>query len=132
MDSSNRADLSDMKMVVYGHRMNDGTMFGSLSAFSSQEYYESHSWLIMYVPGKAYVFRIAGACEIKADAGLFRVFHEDTVEYAADIKELLKGSLIDGEYTVSEGQKTLVLSTCVKHKSDRRFILVCALEGQVE
>ena len=42
MDSRNAMDCSDPYIVVYGHHMGIGSMFGALDAFMEQSYFDAH------------------------------------------------------------------------------------------
>ena len=68
LDSRNSSDFSDRHTIVYGHHMQNGSMFSSLTGYKQQEYYEAHPILYLMTPEKNY--------EIKVFAG-----------YVASVKE---------------------------------------------
>lgn len=42
LDKKNQADLSDDNLIIYGHNMPDGTMFGDLEKYRKREFYEQN------------------------------------------------------------------------------------------
>ena len=55
LESLCRPDFTDFHTIVYGHNMNDGSMFGSLSNYRKQEYLQSHPYV--YIRGDFGVYR---------------------------------------------------------------------------
>lgn len=49
MDSQNNPNLTDFNTIVYGHRMNNGSMFASLKNYKKQSYWQAHP--CVYITG---------------------------------------------------------------------------------
>ena len=47
LDYRNKADFTGKHSIIYGHNMRDGSMFGQLSLFDDQEYFDAHD--IIYI-----------------------------------------------------------------------------------
>ena len=41
MECRNSSDLSDFNTIIYGHRMNNRSMFGTLSQYKSRSYWQA-------------------------------------------------------------------------------------------
>ena len=50
LDSRNRADFSDRHSIIYGHHMKNGSMFSGLTEYKKQEFYDSHSVVLLLTP----------------------------------------------------------------------------------
>lgn len=50
LDASNASDLSDQNNALYGHHMNDGSMFASLADFEDQGTFDSHRDIYVLTP----------------------------------------------------------------------------------
>lgn len=47
MDYRNLPDLTDENTIVYGHNMNNDSMFGTLDMYEEQAYFESHPYMLV-------------------------------------------------------------------------------------
>ena len=47
MDYRNLPDLTDENTIVYGHNMNNDSMFGTLDKYEEQAYFESHPYMLV-------------------------------------------------------------------------------------
>ena len=121
----------NMNLIVYGHNMQSGKMFGSLSKYSSEDYYKEHpkfEFDTIYEKGAyeiVYVFRS-------------KIYNEDTVvfkyyqfldaqsekEFDSNMAEMAKISLYDTGITPKYGDELLTLSTCDYQENNGRFVIV--------
>ena len=99
-------DFTDSRMVVYGHNMHNGSMFGKLDKFTKESYMKKHPYVYILLPGGE------------------TLKYEVKKTYKADIEgEVYK--LPSGEAKDSEDRK-LYLSTCTEDSSDtQRFVVEC-------
>ena len=54
MDYLNSPDFSDPNSVIYGHHMQNGSMFQNLAGYKEQEFYETHKTAYLLTPDKNY------------------------------------------------------------------------------
>jgi sortase B len=127
MDCANTFGFNDAKTVIYGHRMNDGTMFAQLLNYTSQQYYEAHKFGVIYTPYGNYLFVIIGGGETDAKKQTHAVYHTVSGDYKAHIEELLSESLFSTKVTFTGEEKTVMLSTCVRWNDSKRFFLLGVL-----
>ncbi len=99
-------DFTDSRMMVYGHNMHNGSMFGKLDKFTKESYMKKHPYVYILLPGGE------------------TLKYEVKKTYKADIEgEVYK--LPSGEAKDSEDRK-LYLSTCTEDSSDtQRFVVEC-------
>lgn len=118
-------------MIIYGHHMKSGKMFGNLDKYSSKKYYDEHPVIqfdTIYEEGVyqiMYVFRS-------------RVYNEDDIvfkyyqfldattpeEFDSTMQEMANLSLYDTGVTATYGDKLITLSTCDHAEEDGRFVVV--------
>ena len=56
-------------LIIYGHNMNSGAMFGNLDQYASYDYWKAHPRVFFQTPGGMEEYRIAAV--LKADVSMF-------------------------------------------------------------
>lgn len=122
LDGYNRLIPADNCLIVYGHNMQNGTMFGRLHLFESASAVRSCpliSFDTIYENGTYAPF---AAFRISADTD-FRKFMLDESEFADFVSDLRKKSAFSVPLDVSYGDQLLLLVTCDYDEKDGRFVL---------
>ena len=112
-----RCNADSRHLVIYGHRMKDGSMFGGLPQYEIQDYYESHPIITLNLRGTTSNWQIFSAH--RTDDSLLPVqFADDSAfdEYVQSLKGL---SLYDTGADVTSDDTVLSLSTCDGSDSER-------------
>lgn len=125
----------DMNTVIFGHHMNDGTVFGALDKYKSIEGFKKAPVITFNTLNKDYKWKIIAAFVTNAyeeqDNGyIFRYYFTSlsTQErYAAFLNELSQRSLYDTGVDVLPTDKILTLSTCSHEFTEARFVVVARL-----
>lgn len=126
VEQSNTPDFADKKTILYGHRMNDGSMFADLLKYRDMEFWQEHPYGLLAVPGETYVLQILSAYEVPDDTMYYTIPTDDTM-FLADIAMLQAHSFWDSGIAVSAEDKAVVLSTCVRGDASKRFIVLAKL-----
>lgn len=133
LDTRNSRDFSDPYSLLYGHHMENGSMFGDLDLFIDQTFFDENKTGMLILPDKSYTFEIFGCLLI--NAGENTIF--DPEQWKTDINGLLsfaeKNSLHLREETLEklkqmETPKVLALSTCSSEFTDARTIILAVME----
>lgn len=118
-------------MILYGHHMQSGKMFGTLSKYSSENYYKEHARIqfdTIYEKGSyeiMYVFRSKVYSEEEVTFKYYQFINAASEqEFNSYMKEMAELSLYDTGITAAYGDKLLTLSTCDYQESDGRFVVV--------
>ena len=126
LDGANR--LGDENLIVYGHNMRNGTMFGQLSSFGERDFLLENAVVrfdtlyenALYVP-----FAMFEASMDEDDAHYFDVrqivFDETTFELF--VLRLRSRSVFDVPVDVAYGDQLLTLVTCSYNDEDGRYIV---------
>ena len=125
-DFRNAPDLTDRNTLVYGHNMKNNTMFGTLSEYRKQSYYEDHSTLWLLTPDAAYKLEPLSGFVTRADSDSYTLF-ETQEELRSYLDEAVSQSGFQTDVDLDTVERIVTLSTCTYQGDDKRFILVCAL-----
>ena len=120
------ADISD-NMVLYGHHMNNGSMFSDLCKY--EDFYKEHKTIYFDTLGGYGEYEVIAAFKTVAYAESgFKYYHFVNAEseaafdeYIAKCKEL---SLYDTGVSAAYGDKLITLSTCEYSQTNGRMVVV--------
>lgn len=118
-------------LILYGHHMRSGRMFGQLNKYSSEKFYKEHKYIqfdTIYEKGTyevMYVFRpkIYEESEIVFKYYQFTDAVSET-EFESNMMQMADMSLYDTGVSAEYGDELLTLSTCDYYTSDGRFVVV--------
>ena len=118
-------------IIIYGHHMRDGSMFGSLAQYESAEFGKAHPTVqfdTIYGHGTYEVVAVVRT-DVSVGSSAFPYYQctqstdPDTMaEYAAF---LMENRIYDTGRSIREGDRLLTLSTCNYHTANGRLIVVC-------
>lgn len=128
LDGLNRLVPEDDCLIVYGHNMNNGTMFGNLRSYLNLTFFRSHASVSFdtlyenrtYVPFAAFN---ASMDDSGRNAFDLRHFAMDAAEFDDFIDSLRTHSEFSVPLDVAYGDRLLLLVTCDYSNQDGRFIL---------
>lgn len=118
-------------LIIHGHNMKSGAMFGNLTDYEDENYYQNHKNIILYTEECQRNYEIVAVFRSqvykKSDQvfKFYKFFQADTREEFDDFYNNIKNlSLYDTGVTASFGDHFLTLSTCVYHVTNGRFVVV--------
>lgn len=125
--------MQDYITVVYGHNMNNGSMFAGLHNFEDKKFLNEHREITVTTTDHVMTYKIFAAV-MYSDAYI-PYYYDDTVkaDRTAFIKSLStdivpKRSIILDDEKVSADKQLIVLSTCDKKLRSNRFLVVGVLK----
>ncbi len=130
LDSRNRIDGEDDNLIVYGHNMKSGLMFGNLKLYLDKAFWQAHKTITFNTIYEKAEYEIIAVCLSKAGGEEEGFHYYDFIEagnkkafrrYIRNIKEL---NVMGGEIDASYGDRLLTLSTCNNYTEDGRLFLV--------
>ena len=118
-------------LILYGHHMKNGQMFGDLDLYSSEEYFKEHRYIqfdTIYEKGTwevMYVFRSRVYSEEEIVFKYYQFIDAlSEQEFNSNMQEMAAMSLYDTGVTAQYGDRLLTLSTCDYQETDGRFVVV--------
>lgn len=131
LDEDSCPDPLTTNLLIHGHNMKSGAMFGNLTDYEKESFYEDHKQIILYTKEcqRNYeviaVFRSQVYKKTDQVFKFYQFFQADTEEefdyFYQNIKEL---SQYDTGVTAQFGDHFITLSTCVYHVTNGRFVVV--------
>ena len=117
-------------LVISGHNMRSGKMFGNLPSYSSKSFWQNHK-LIEFdnlMERKLYVVMAAFySANYDVDEEGFR--YNADIQYSIDLKnwlrEIEENQIYDTEIDAEFGDEFLTLTTCNYHRKNGRFVVIC-------
>lgn len=119
-------------LIIYGHHMKSGKMFGSLDAFANEEYYQSHPTFefdTIYEKGTyaiAYVFRSQVFAEDEITFKYYQFINANSeAEFYSNMQSMADMSLYQTGVVPQYGDQLVTLSTCDRSQTaEGRFVVV--------
>ncbi|MBD5488247.1 MAG: class B sortase [Lachnospiraceae bacterium] len=118
-------------LIIYGHHMKSGKMFGNLNRYSSEEYGKKHSQIqfdTIYEKGTYEVMYVFRSRIYNEDEVVFKYYQffdaASEKEFDSNMQEMAALSLYDTGVKASYGDELLTLSTCDSSETDGRFVVV--------
>lgn len=132
IDYRNSRDMKDGLTVLYGHNMNNGTMFSNLNKYLDNEYIRFYPDVYVSLPDRTDHYTVWAA--MIADAVYDKLFNSagvtGDIQYIADyISE--NADYINNDLTVTGNDRLLVLSTCNPSYFFARTVVICVYDGEV-
>ncbi len=135
VDARNDIVNRDTNLIIYGHNMRDGTMFGGLKSFMDKDYFEKHQELVFDTIYEKAKYRIVAVCLSKVnyqDDDTFRYYNflnaESKEEFQAFLANIQQLTVFDQNIDISYGDELLTLSTCNSYVQDGRLFLIAKKE----
>ena len=117
-------------ILIYGHHMKDGSMFGSLISYKDAAFRAAHPIVQFDTLYASHSYEVVAAIETEIPAegsDAFRYYDcvgtdaQQFAQYCAFIEE---NRCYDTGITIRPGDRLLTLSTCAYHTANGRFLVV--------
>lgn len=118
MDYRNESDFTDGNTLIYGHHMQSGAMFASLTKYKDQKHYDAHPYIYVLTPTQNYRLELFAGCIVDCYSPIFSTEMTDDL-----IAEFVKNSKFDSTVTKPTGP-VVTLSTCTYEYDDARFVVL--------
>lgn len=130
----NAKEFTDFNTLIYGHDMNDGSMFAGLHNYRDLTFFNEHREIKIYLPEKEITYQVFAA--ITYDDSLIPAKYDNNSEYARE--EFLRsvfesrylGDVIADDVTVTKDDHIITLSTCIWDMPENRYLIIAVETGQ--
>lgn len=124
VDCENSDDFNDCNTIVYGHNMKNGSMFGQLRKFSTNEdAYKKSKYFWIFTPDFDYRYEIISAYVTAVNSETYTLFKGPGNEFLSYLNRIITFSEIQttpGDLSVRD--KIVTLSTCTGDTSTRYVV----------
>jgi len=127
-----RKDFSDRVTIIYGHRMNDNTMFAPLKNYLSQSFYEDHVEIHIYTENGIAIYNVFSSYTADITDSCYTLDFESDSAFAEWARQIKANSAIQCRDSAGAGSRVILLSTCVWNQPEKRNIVVAVYSRTVE
>ena len=123
-DAITEEPFNQFNTIVYGHHMQDHTMFGDIKELKDPEYCKEHPQFELITPEGKYHLKICAFVHQPSDSAIYTTnFHDEEgkQEYINLIKSL--ATYITTEEMTAE-DRLVILSTCAYEYQEARYMVV--------
>ena len=118
--------------IIYGHNMQDGSMFASLLNYADFSFWEEHPTIRFDTLEEAGTYQVLAVFYVDvsiSESGVAFPFYEytdlrDDAVWQEYLDQVQNAAIYDTGLTAEPGEQLLTLSTCSYHASDGRFVVV--------
>ena len=128
MEYSNHSGLTDYNTLIYGHNMQNGSMFAALRRYYDQEFYEAHPYVYLKTDQGVFRYEIFSAYPAEVDSSVYRLNFGRLSEREAFLEETLDHSGIQTGVKPGVRDRVLTLSTCTSSGYSKRWVVLARLK----
>ena len=125
-DFRNNVSAPDENLILYGHRMKDDSMFGSLVDYINEPYAKEHPKMYLLTEGQNYRVEIFACRTVRATSlHYFETVFYDDASYQGYLDKALEQSYWKAPFAVDTTYPTLTMVTCSTygHADDPRLLV---------
>ena len=129
MDCRNDFVKPSTNLIIYGHNMKSGAMFGGLKQYLEESYLLSHGKIRFDTIYEKQTYQIIAVClSDVGDEGAYRYYNfieaESDEDFDAFLANIRNCAVYDSTQDVTRSDSLLTLSTCNNYVEDGRLFLV--------
>lgn len=120
----NSPDFTDKNTIVYGHRMNNKTMFNRLEEYKEEEFYKKYPVFYIYTPDGAEIkYQIYSVGIVKDTSEGYAYQFADDAAFEAFLQTTKEQSMYDTGVELTKDAQVVTLSTCTKDNNEDRLVV---------
>ena len=123
LEARSSRSLEDFHTIVYGHRMNNGSMFAGLKQYKSKSYWQAHPCVYLTDDTGAHKYEIFAAYEAPLDGGTYQISFSGQDAKQAFLDTCLARSVFSTGVTPTVHDRILTLSTCTGKGHESRWVV---------
>lgn len=122
MDYMNNQEFLNYNTILYGHNMNDGSMFTGLKEYSKQEVYDAAPYFWIYTPKQDLLYQIFNVSTVLEDDETYCTRFLDYDTFVMWLQKMKNSSDIQSDVFFGEYEHVVTLSTCTGDPNTRRIV----------
>lgn len=127
MDYRNAASFTAQNTIIYGHKMNNATMFHDLSEYKSQTFYEAHPAFTIFTPDQEYRCEVFAAYVTSPISETYVLDFDDKASFVQYLNIAIDRSVIQTGTVLYSTDRIVTLSTCDYTFDDARMVVHAVL-----
>ena len=123
LDSRNAGDFSNQHSILYGHHMDNGTMFNGLMEYKEQAFYDARPSALLLTPAANYEIKFFSGYVANVRADAWQVEFQSDEDFSGWLHAVKLKSLFHSNAEPGSSDTVLTLSTCSYEFENARFVL---------
>lgn len=120
-----RCSADSTNLIIYGHHMNNGTMFADLCNYNYYSYFTEHPKIVLETKDGAYLYSVFSVMRVKSDDDWYKfISTEIDKTYDKRIDYAKSHSIYETGVNPVYGQQILTLSTCCGSSKNDRILVI--------
>lgn len=103
---------NERNVIVYGHRMKDGSMFENLTKYLDREFFETNQTIEFDTLYDSYVGEVFAVYQTVTTFNYIQTLFDDDAEFGELLSQINDTTLYTNDVEVTEDDMILTLSTC--------------------
>lgn len=131
LDAKNSPDLLDQNNALYGHHMNDGSMFATLADWENSDEFNAHRTIYVLTPQGNFRLKTFAVVRTTGSDPIVQTQFATEVDFVNYIQDKLDRSVVTQEGDVLSAfdvKQSFLLSTCEYNLSDGRAVIFASVE----
>lgn len=129
MDCANQS-LTDPYVLIYGHHMQDGSMFASLLDYQEEDFYRNGTGCFtLYTPEGVRRYQIFAVQFADDSSPLYSIGFAHDEAFGSFLQQVRENSLYDTGVTVTAEDQVLSLSTCATVSGEGKLVVTAKYIG---
>ncbi|MFI3236858.1 MAG: class B sortase [Lachnospiraceae bacterium] len=131
VDTESSVDLASTNIIIHGHNMNNGDMFGMIFDYEDESFVEEHKIITFTTETELRQYEVISVFYSKVfyttdtDFKYYKFFDATTQEEFDNwYDNIMSMSCVDTSVTAEFGDEFITLSTCAYHVENGRFVVV--------
>lgn len=121
-------------IVIYGHRMSDGSMFARLDQYMEEEFYQENPYIFFDTLTELHTYKVLAVFRTTASVGEGFEYHTfvdaaDAAEFDSFVSSVKSMAMYETGVDASYGDKLITLSTCEYSQTNGRLVVVAKRIG---
>lgn len=135
-ENYNAKDFQDANTLIYGHDLQDGTMFTQLHKYADRNFMAENPYVYIYTPEKMLKYQIYAAVVFDDRHIMMNFDFNNPDSYQQFLNETLElrdmQSVIDTNVPVNNQSKIITMSTCIAERPENRWLVEAVLIDETE
>ena len=112
LECTNTPDMTQFHTILYGHNMNDGSMFASLRSYSQEKYWKEHPYIYVASSEGCFRYEVFSSYQARVDSSTYALEFDPDWGPEYFIATILEKSKINTGIVPEPTDRILTLSTC--------------------
>lgn len=125
VDAITEKPFKQFNTIVYGHHMQDGSMFGDIKNLKDPDYCREHPQLELITPEGKFHLKICAFLNQPSDSAIYTTNFHDRDDMQSYIDTMESHSLYTTGEKMTPDDRLVILSTCAYEYQDARYMVVC-------